>query len=264
MKKILKSKFACLSAIAALGAGTLLAVQPVVKSHGTDILHFFVRKTMTNQGIESGATGSVNAKQNKQGHANNQQLDILVKGLTTNTTYQLLALIDDDTNQTQVAEFTTDDNGNAALRYRKMGNGNGNGHGNGGGLGHGKSPLPGALDPLSSIRELTIQNGSTQAVLTADLTSPDKLQYLVKRDLSTSTVDAALRIKATTSETQFRLIASGLNPTNDYLLVLNGGIAETDTTDENGKLVISSLLQNPGDILDCTASRCGTASATWC
>jgi hypothetical protein len=166
--------------------------------------------------------------------------------LTTNTTYQLLALIEDDTNLTQVTEFTTDDNGNAALRYRKNGNGQGNG------LGKGKSALPNALNPVSSIRELTIQNTGTQAVavLTADLTSPDKLQYLVKRDLSTSTVDASLRIKATTSQTQFRLIAAGLNPTNDYLLVLNGGIEETNTTDENGKLVITSLLQNPTDILD--------------
>jgi hypothetical protein len=201
---------------------------------------------MTNEGVESGAAGSVNAKQNQQGHANNERLDISISGLTSNTNYQLLAMLGDDTNLTQIADVATDANGAAALHYVKVGNGNGNA----GGLGHGKSPLPGALDPLSNIRELTILNTSTQAVLTADLTAPDKLQYLIKRDLSTGNVDAQLRIKATTSQTQFRLTASGLNPTNDYLLVLNGSIAETDTTDAGGNLKISSLLQNPGDILD--------------
>ena len=201
---------------------------------------------MTSQGVEPGAGGTVNAKQNQQGNANNQRLDIVLKGLTTNTTYQLLAILDDDTNLTAVTDFTTDDSGNAALQYRRMGNGNGHG----GGLGHGKSALPNELNPISNIRELTILNASTQAVLTADLTSPDQLQYLVKRDLSTGNVDALLRIKATTTQTQFRLTASGLNPTNDYLLVLNDGIVQTNTSDQSGKLVINSLLQNPTDILD--------------
>ncbi len=233
-------------AAAALAVSTLLAVPPVVHKHGTDILHFFVRATMTNQGVEPGAGGSVNAKQNQQGKANNQRLDIVVKGLTTNTTYQLLALLNDDTNLTQVTDFTTDGNGKAALQYRKMGNGNGHG----GGLGRGKMALPNVLDPISNIRELTVLNASTQAVLRADLTAPNQLQYLVKRDLSTGNVDALLRIKATTKQTQFRLTASGLNPTNDYLLVLNDGIVQTNTSDANGKLVISSVLQTPTDILD--------------
>jgi hypothetical protein len=41
-----------------------------------------------------------------------------------------------------------------------------------------------------------------------------------------------------------------LNPTNDYFLVLNDGIVQTNSTDAGGKLTISSLLQNPVDILD--------------
>jgi len=76
------------------------------------------------------------------------------------------------------------------------------------------------------------------------------LQYLIKRDLSTDTIEASLRIKATTSQTQFRLVASGLTPTTDYLLALNGGVVQTNTTDAKGSLAIKSLLENPGDILD--------------
>jgi hypothetical protein len=97
------------------------------------------------------------------------------------------------------------------------------------------------VKPLSSLQELDVFNSSTQAVLTADLTMPDKLQYLIKRDVSSGGVSAALRIKATTSETQFRLLASGLAATNDYFLTVNGDIVQTNTADTNGKLNVTSL-----------------------
>jgi len=187
---------------------------------------------MTNDGVETNASGAVDASQNKQGGANNQTLAISVKGLTTNTTYSLFAAAVGATNLTAVTNFTTDLNGNASLRYSNKGNGHG--HGN-------KSPLPDSLNPLSSIQELDVFNSSTQAVLTADLTMPNKLQYLIKRDISSNGVSAALRIKATTSQTQFRLLASGLVATNDYYLTVNGGIVQTNTADANGKLNVTSL-----------------------
>ena len=107
-----------------------------------------------------------------------------------------------------------------ALRYRRLGNGKT--------VGHGKLPLRDLLDPVSLVRELRIcSSGSPQAVLTADLTAPDKLQYLIKRDLSTNGVAASLRIKSNLKQTQVKLLTSGLSPANDYLLVLNGGAVET-------------------------------------
>lgn len=218
--------------------------EPPVKAHGTDILHFFVRKDMTDGGLESGAAGRIDAKQNQQGQANNERLEISLTGLATNAPYQLFAVLGSDTNWIPVVEFNADDNGVAALRYRKSGNGNGNS------LGKGKAQLPAVLDPLSDIRALAVFNSSTQAVLSADLTAPDKLQYLIKRDLSTGDVNATLRIKATTQQTQFRLLASGLAPTNDYQLVFNGEVVQTNGTDDKGKLMINSLLQNPVEILD--------------
>jgi hypothetical protein len=227
----------------ALAAATLVADSPgVPHKRGTDILHFFARKTMSNEGVMTDATGQVYARQNKQGNANNQNLDITVKGLDINTSYQLLALLDADTNLTQVAEFSTDSKGRALLRYRRLGNGKG--------MGHGKLPLPDLLDPVSLIRALEIWNSSTQAVLTADLTVPDKLQYLIKRDLSTNAVWASLRIKSNVNQTQFKLLTSGLTPANDYLLVLNGGEVETFTADSKGRLVIDAPLEIPTDILD--------------
>lgn len=225
--KYIKTSLVCASALA-----TALTLQAA--PGGTDILHFQDRATMTNEGVETNASGSVNASQNQQGGANNQMLAISVKGLTTNTTYSLFAGVVGATNLTSVTNFTTDANGNASLQYSSKGNSHGQGKGN-------KNSLPAALNPLSSIQELDVFNSSTQAVLSADLTMPDKLQYLIKRDISSGAVSAALRIKATTTQTQFRLTASGLAATNDYYLVVNGGIVQTNSSDANGKLNITSL-----------------------
>jgi hypothetical protein len=228
----------------ALTAVTLVANPPETPhKRGTDILHYFVRKAMSNEGVVSDAAGYIYARQNKQGNANNQNLDVTVKGLAINTTYQLWALLDAGTTFTNVAEFSTDAKGRAALRYRQLGNGKS--------VGHGKLPLPDLLDPVSLVRELRICSSvSTQAVLNADLTAPDKLQYLIKRDLSTDGVAATLRIKSNLKKTQFKLPASGLSPANDYRLVLNGSVVETYPADSKGRLVIDSPLEIPAEILD--------------
>ena len=221
----------------ALAVATLVA-DPlgIPQKRGTDILHYFLRKNLSNEGVVTDAARSVYARQNKQGHANNQNLDITVKGLDINTSYQLLALLNDDTSLTKVGEFTTDAKGRAKLRYRQLGNG--------------KTTLPDLLDPVSLVRAVGIYNTSTQAVLTADLTSPDKLQYLIKRNLSTNAVASSLWIKSNLRQTQFKLLTAGLTPATDYWLVLNGGIAETYTADSKGRLFIDSPLAIPSEILD--------------
>jgi hypothetical protein len=202
-------------------------------ANGTDILHYDVTKTLTNDGVETNAVGTVKAHQNKQGGADNQQLNVFVSGLATNGTYALLA--NGDTNLSNGVSFTTDADGNAKLQYRSQGNGHGQG------LGKGKSALPDELNPVGNITQLDVVNSSTQVVLTADMTMPDKLQYLIKRNLSTNEVSAALRIQATTAHTQFELKASGLLATNDYLLVVNDAVIQTNATDSRGKLDIKSL-----------------------
>jgi hypothetical protein len=228
---------------AILAAASLWADPPAgPHRHGTDILHFFVHTTMNNEGVTHSAAGRVDAGRNQQGHADNQRLRVTLRGLDANAAYQLLALVNEDTNLTTVAEFSTDNRGRAALDYRSLGNGRSHGHG--------KSLLPEFLDPVSNIRELDVFNSNTQAVLSADLTLPDRLQYLIKRDLSTNDAGALLRIKATTRQTQFRLIADGLDPQADYWLVLNGGIVQTNRTDDRGRLRVTSLLLHPTAILD--------------
>lgn len=216
--------------------------------HGTNILHFFVRKTMNNTGIIPDATGHVNGMLVRQGKANNQKFDISVTKLSANTAYSLAALVGDDTNFTDIAEFNTDAVGSAKIQYRRMG-ANGNS-----GLGRGKFAMPDGLNPISNLRELAVVDTNSQVVLSADLTAPDKLQYLVKRSLANDGVEpdagATLRLHGTTTFTQFRVLASGLQTNSTYSLAINGNVNETKTSDANGNLNFTTLLVNPIDILD--------------
>ncbi|MBI3852246.1 MAG: DUF3494 domain-containing protein [Verrucomicrobia bacterium] len=212
---------------------------------GTSILHLNFVTAMLNTGVDPDASGSVNGKLNRQGNASNQRLQISLANLDPNTTYQLAAFIGDDTNSTSVASFTTDANGAFKVTYVKKSQGKGSAGG---------QPLPDALHPLRNVRELDIVNGSAQTVLRADLTDPDKLQYLIKRRLdNTGLVSGAvgtLQIKATKTSTKFRLTASGLTPNTDYVLTINGNAAQTNTTDSAGNLNLTALPPGSPNVLE--------------
>src|SRR2546423_252342 len=102
---------------------TALAVDSLQKSkkHGTDILHFAVEKRMADDGVATNASGKVQVHWNKQGKANHQDVHVNVKGLDTEATYQLAALVNDDTNLTTVTEFSTDKHGKADIELRDKG-----------------------------------------------------------------------------------------------------------------------------------------------
>jgi hypothetical protein len=239
-------KFTSIAVVVVFSALLLQSVA-LAKKGGTSILHFMVRTTMVATNVEPSATGSIDAKLNQQGHADNQRLTIAVGHLDGNTTYQLWALLGDDTNLTEIADFETDANGDALLRYSHVGSSHGHGHGPG-------DPLPAALDPLSNIRELVVQNSSTQEVLNADLTSPSRTQYLVKRTMTNDGIElgatASLRIHASQKFVQFRIDASGLTTTSTYFLAINNDIASELTSDSHGRLRVNALPGGSPDILD--------------
>jgi hypothetical protein len=148
-------------------------------------------------------------------------------------------------NYTYIAAFSADAKGRASLRYRDQGNGQS--------LGKGKGVLPAALTPVSGLQELAIANTSTQTLLRAVLTAPDKLSYLVKRDLSTDEVGATLRINANQQRAKLKLVAAELNPSNNYYLVLNGSVTETIAPDSRGRLVIDRTFIDPLEVLHLTS-----------
>ena len=107
-------------ALAMLGLGqSALAYQSGVGRNGNTILHFTFNSAMTNSGVAAGAKGSVSGTLRHTGNANYLMLKIALTKLAPTTTYQLAALIGDDTNSTSVTEFTTTKKGAFAVTYEK-------------------------------------------------------------------------------------------------------------------------------------------------
>src|ERR1043166_1526520 len=129
-------------------AAVMLVAEPSVmaKKGGTSILHFTTELTMAGTGIDTDAQGKITAEIKTQGNAEKQQLEINLTNLDPNTTYQLQALVGEDTNLIEVVDFETDSNGAAVLDYSKQGQGKakGKGHHNGG------TP-PTGLNPVTDI-----------------------------------------------------------------------------------------------------------------
>jgi hypothetical protein len=222
-------------------------------NHGTDIIHLSIQTQMENGGIVTNASGSARIDWHQQGNANHQDLIVNVRGLDAETSYDLEAQLNDDTNLTSVVSFTTDAEGNAWINLEDKGkNNNGHGHGHAYGHnkpGHTKDTLPAALEPVGHIHELVVlDNTGTNVVLSADFTTASSFQYLVKRNISSDTVNAELRIIANPGKAQVRLSASGL-AAGDYTLMLNDTAAQTQTADDRGRVDIRTALANPADIL---------------
>ncbi|HXT11683.1 MAG TPA: hypothetical protein VN873_08970 [Candidatus Angelobacter sp.] len=230
------------------GAALLMAPSLFAKHgggrQGTDVLHFAIKESFTNDTAssgsdETGAKGTVTLNQAEQGSANKETMKIVITGLDPNTDYSLDAITSDNPSSTDVQDFTSDGKGHASLSFSNSGKGKKN------------IDLGGTdLDPVSHVLELDVvrvDNGL--AVLTADLTNPSSLKYLVKRDISSDTTPASLSISSSRSRTSFRLTASGLDASTDYDLVFNGSTHQTVTTDANGNLTVTSVTL-PDNILD--------------
>jgi len=238
-----------------LVAGAVLLMAPPVfakhggngggggKKAGPDVLHFSIKESFTNDSASSGAsetsaTGTLTANQAEQGSANKETLNLMLKGLSPSTTYDLFAITSDNPTSTQVDSFTTDSKGNASVHYSNSAKGKKN------------VALPAGIDPVSHILELDVVNdGTQQTVLTADLTNPSSIKYLVNRDISADPVTSRLMINSSKSKTSFKLTASGLNPSTDYNLVINGTDSTVVTSDANGNLTVTSA-PLPANILD--------------
>jgi hypothetical protein len=241
---------------AALAIAVLTAYsgdKPKGGNRGTDIIHLCVQVQMDNGGIVTNASGTARINWHQQGNANHQSLQVNVRGLDADTSYELDALLNDDTNLTTGVTFTTDAEGNASINLEDKGHNN-NGHGHGHAYGHNKNghmkdTLPAALEPVGHINDLFVLDSTgTNVVLTADFTSASSFQYLVKRNISSDTVNAELRIIANPGKAQIRLSASGL-AAGDYTLLLNDTASATQTADDHGRVDVRTELANPADIL---------------
>ena len=227
-----------------------LAVAAMFPAHnavagGADILDFTSKTAMVNTGVGSGsgsdASGKVDMTLSRRGNTDTQRLNISLAKLDPNATYLWSVFIGDDTNATDIAEFTPDQKGDFVITFSKKGT----------------EPVPapfGVLNPMCDIREIDIVNGDMQAVLRAVVADPDHGQYLVKRSMNnTGLIPASagdLQIKGNQNSTEFRLQASHLAPNANYNLTINGSALRTFTSDRSGKLTLTSLPTNSPALLD--------------
>ena len=103
--------------------------------------------------------------------------------------------------------------------------------------------LPGAVDPISNIRELHILNGSGGTVLHADITDPNSFSYAVKRAMDNTGLMASaggvLRLNGSPRVTRASVTATGLTPLTAYQLMVNGVSVMTKTSDRRGHLTVA-------------------------
>lgn len=225
-----------------LAAGQMLAqTNSTETAHKGDMLHLSLQAKMVNSGTLPKASGNISVSEDEHANRSSEEIRISANHLEAGAAYQLTAAQGDNSNVTSVVDFNADAKGNAHLDLQD----------NGGAPTHGKGKLalPADWEQVSEITALTIVDTNGQPVLTSDLTAPDKLTYLVKKDLSTDAVKASLQINAHTKKAQIRVTASGLTAGAAYSLALNGTVAQTGNADKKGKLKIETDLPNPADIL---------------
>jgi hypothetical protein len=223
-----------------LGIAALTAVTATAAPKSVDTLHFAIKTPLTDQGVEPGAAGTVQANEVRQnGNINNQKLTVTVSGLTPSTTYSLVATTAGGT--TDLEDFDTDSNGKATLRFVTSKNG--------------KTPknataLPDGFE-LVDVTQLDVLNSGSASVLSTVDTKPTSVTYTVKRSLTGPDGESGtLQINANTKNTKFTLNGSGFQPNTDYVLFLNGTQDQTVTSNSKGQLRIKAATTLPTNILD--------------
>jgi len=246
MKNTTQTRTTFLLAGALALAVTLLAANAgeKPKENKKGLLHFSIQKRMANEGALADANGKVDLHSDVHDKDNHQDVHLHLGGLDATATYQLAAQVDDDTNLTQVLTFTSDREGKADIHLREKGPKHPHDKD-----GHVDAQLPSELQPASLISQLIVTDTNGTAILTADLTAPDKFEYFAKLDLSSGDIRSKLEIKADGHKGHLKLDAKGLEAGSQYSLTLNGNVAGSDAADEHGNVHFKAELQNPADIL---------------
>lgn len=210
------------------------------------VLHLEFKTSMAATPVDADARGTVAGQLHRQGNVYHQSLVVALSSLDPNTPYELWAAVGEDPNIPAILidAFDTDRRGKARLAYAKRGAGQGIGR---------HDPLPDALDPIATIRELFVIDQDTEVVLQADVTDAEKWQYLdLRRMNNTGVIPAAagnLRLKGNQRRSQLRLEATGLVASASYRLVIDEVIyAPTYTADARGRLVLRALPVGAPDI----------------
>jgi hypothetical protein len=211
-------------------------------------VRYHVDTAMTATGIDSNATGSVQAFLKHQGKSDNRRLRMRVANLEPRAAFSLQGTVGEADGAVVVAQFTTDASGkasivyveNAALRktektrsFRKN-----------------KHALPETVFDVASVRAFSVVNDDGEIVLSADLHGAESFNYQVAAAFKNTGVDGdAIGCMAAAVQhgtIQFRLFAMGQS--SQYTLVINNEPVASYAADYLGGIAVGSypsLAPNP-------------------
>lgn len=203
----------------------------------------------TNTPAGPSATGSFSSTINR--NTDRETIAIRARSLTPSNPYSIFAT-EFGTNAGDIADFTSDKNGNARVTASTVGTK--------------KHPatLPFGLE-LFNVTELDIVDDSntnaTEIILTADTTSPTSFSFSSRQtQTGTNGETGTLTISGTNRRApRLSLTAAGLNTNTDFILSLVGGTGtnsvgtnnSTFTSDPNGNLRINNATIS-ANVLDIT------------
>jgi hypothetical protein len=224
------SRTKALSHSLVLGGAVLLASHTAPAAPMVSSLHYNFRTAMTNSGVEPAARGTVMGVLNLRGATDNEMLAFTLSKLQANTTYHLVAFLDDSPTTNAVADFTTDRRGASHIVYNNRSHA----------LAH---ALPVVVAPLSNLRELDIVNANGDAVLQADMTDPSSFNYVTRRVMENTGFLAGaaglLQLNGGPRSTRALVTATGLTPLTSYQLIVNDVSVATKTSDRRGHLSLA-------------------------
>jgi hypothetical protein len=232
MKAITKSVLVIGAVALAASSAFAAARQP------TEIVHFSAKVAFTNNGVEPGASGAVQATEAMQRAVDKEALTITIKGLTPGDPYNVVITTISNSTPFLVDSFNADSKGNAKVPFNNSGK---------------KKTIPfidGVL-PLTGLVELDIVNTNDVAVLSANRDEVSKLNYMVKKpmdDTAGNGESGTVTLSASTKKAKVSLTAAGLTASTDYVIVVDGNVVSTNTATAKGVLKVNAA-PSPIDVL---------------
>jgi hypothetical protein len=198
---------------------------------------YFVEDDFTSTGLDTDASGHVQALVNQKGQRHLQRLRVTVAHLDPGTPYSLLAAIGDDTNLVAVANFKTSGSGRAIImqqrkvvREKVLRTSV-------------KHTLAEALTPLAEVHTLAVVNTNGEVVLTVSLHESASLQFELTSVFNNTGADyeavGCVAVAVQSGHLQFRLFAAGQG--SQFTLDINDRSVGTYASDETGRINVGAF-----------------------
>lgn len=195
---------------------------------GPNRIHYKVDEVMTASGVDSDATGRVQAFAKKQGNANVQRLRVTAQNLDPQTSYTLVAQVGESEDFVVVTTFTTSASGSGKVIYFQRAN---------------KDVLPEVIDPLTDVRTLAIVNANSEIVLSIDLHASPSMQFELASVFNNTGSDpdaiGCVAIACQYGSVQFRLFAAGKS--SEYSFCVNDAEVATYSAEWGGRISVGAL-----------------------